>query len=70
MKRSGVVTVEVFALDGSAVQVLYRGRQAPGDYSVYWDGKNGGGHIVARGIYFVRVVAPDTDETRNILVIK
>ncbi len=70
MKKAGVVTVEVFALDGSAVQVLHRGRQAPGDYSVSWDGKNAGGHIVARGIYFVRVVAPDTDETRNIMVIK
>jgi len=70
MKKSGVVTVEVFALDGSAVQVLHRGRQAPGDYSLFWDGKNAGGNIVARGIYFIRVVAPDTDETRNVMVIK
>jgi hypothetical protein len=70
MKKSGVATVEVFALDGSAVRILHRGRQAPGDYSVFWDGRNEGGRVVARGIYFIRVVAPDTDETRNVLVIK
>ena len=70
MKRAGVVTVQVFALDGSLVAILHRGRQASGDYSLTWNGKNSGGRIVARGIYFIRVVAPDTDETRNVLVIK
>jgi len=70
MEKAGVIVVQVFALDGSLVQILQRGRQAPGDYSVFWDGKNSGGSIVARGVYFVRVVAPGVDETRNILVIK
>jgi hypothetical protein len=70
MKKAGVVTAQVFALDGSLVKILQRGRQAAGDYSLFWDGKNEGGKIVARGVYFVRVVAPDTDETRNVLVIK
>jgi len=70
MAKAGVVTAQVFALDGSLVRVLVRGRQAPGDYSLFWDGKNAGGTIVARGVYFVRVVAPGIDETRNILVIK
>jgi flagellar hook assembly protein FlgD len=70
MSKSGVIAVQVFALDGSLVQVLQRGRQAPGDYSVYWDGKNSSGEIVARGVYFIRVIAPSIDETRNVLVIK
>jgi hypothetical protein len=70
MKKSGVISVQVFALDGSLVRVLQRGRQAPGDYSVYWDGKNASGEVVARGVYFIRVIAPEIDETRNVLVIK
>ena len=70
MEKAGVAVAQVFALDGSLVKVLARGRQAPGDYSVFWDGKNEGGSVVARGVYFVRVVAPGIDETRNILVIK
>jgi hypothetical protein len=70
MQKAGVIVAQVFALDGSLVKVLTRGRQAPGDYSVFWDGKNDGGSVVARGVYFVRVVAPGLDETRNILVVK
>ncbi len=70
MSKSGVVTAQVFALDGSLVRILQRGRQAAGDYSLFWDGRNEGGKIVARGVYFIRVVAPDIDETRNVLVIK
>ena len=70
MAKSGVITVQVFALDGSLVRVLQSGRQAPGDYSVYWDGKNSTGEVVARGVYFIRVIAPSIDETRNVLVIK
>jgi hypothetical protein len=70
MTKSGVVTAEVFALDGSAIKVLQRGRQASGDYNLYWDGTNESGNIVARGVYFIRVVAPGVDETRNVMVIK
>jgi len=70
MKKSGVISVQVFALDGSLVRVLQRGRQAPGEYSIYWDGKNASGEVVARGVYFIRAIAPEIDETRNVLVIK
>jgi fibronectin-binding autotransporter adhesin len=37
---------------------------------VFWDGRNSGGRIVAKGIYFIRIVAPDIDETRKVLVVK
>jgi hypothetical protein len=70
MAKSGVVAAQVFALDGSLVKVLNRGRQAPGDYNLFWDGTNSSGEIVARGVYFIRVIAPGLDETRNVLVIK
>jgi hypothetical protein len=35
-----------------------------------WDGTNAGGNPVARGMYFVRVVGPDIDEIRKVMVIK
>ena len=70
MKRSGIATIQVFDLDGNLIKVLHRGRQSSGDYTLFWDGTNTGGRPVARGIYFIRVVAPDTDETRNVLIIK
>jgi len=66
----GQVTVQVFTLDGTLVDVLYRGRQESGIYQAVWDGTNRSGRPVARGMYFVRVVAPDIDEIRKIMVVK
>jgi hypothetical protein len=66
--RAGIATVQVFTLDGSLVSVLHRGRQAVGIHTYAWDGRNMNGAPVARGIYFVRVVAPGIDEYRKVLV--
>jgi len=50
--------------------VLTRGTQAAGTYTTSWDGKNRSGAPVARGIYFIRVVGPDFDEIRKVLVVR
>jgi hypothetical protein len=70
LETAGTATIQVFALDGSLVKVLFRGRQGVGDYTYAWDGKNSSGEVVARGIYFIRVVAPGIDEFRKVLVVK
>jgi hypothetical protein len=70
LSDAGQVTVTVFTLDGDVVQVLQRGRQNPGDYTVNWDGRNRAGNAVARGIYFIRIVAPGIDEIRKVMVVK
>ncbi|MDC7239420.1 MAG: FlgD immunoglobulin-like domain containing protein [Spirochaetales bacterium] len=68
--NAGVVTAQIFTLNGNLVKILQRGRQAAGTYQYVWDGRNNAGNIVARGVYFVRVVGPDTDEIRKIMVVK
>jgi len=70
MSDSGIATVQVFALDGSSVRVLYRGRQAAGEYQATWDGRNESGRVVARGPYFIRVSAPGVDEIRTVMIVK
>jgi hypothetical protein len=70
MPRSGKITVTVFSLSGDIVNVLASGTQAPGEYTTAWDGKNRGGRIVARGIYFIRAVGPGFDEIRKVLVVR
>ncbi|HVO39996.1 MAG TPA: FlgD immunoglobulin-like domain containing protein, partial [Spirochaetia bacterium] len=69
LDTSGQVTITVFDLSGSIVNVLQRGSLAAGEYTTAWDGKNRGGRIVARGIYFIRVVGPGFDEIRKVLVV-
>ncbi|HUW40887.1 MAG TPA: FlgD immunoglobulin-like domain containing protein [Rectinemataceae bacterium] len=70
LPTSGAVTVTVFTLDGDVVKRLVLATQAAGDYAVDWDGRNMSGHPVARGIYFIRVVAPNIDEIRKVLVVR
>ncbi|MEJ2663899.1 MAG: FlgD immunoglobulin-like domain containing protein, partial [Spirochaetia bacterium] len=70
LKKPGYVTIQVFTLSGDIVAVLARGNQSAGEHDVSWDGRNSGGRIVAKGIYFIRIVAPGIDETRKVLVVK
>jgi len=69
--RSGRVTIQVYTLDGTLVKSLRRNEQRnAGEWTDTWDGTNNGGRPVARGMYFVRVVGPDIDEIRKIMVVK
>ncbi|MDR0598882.1 MAG: hypothetical protein LBG84_02200 [Treponema sp.] len=70
LNSAGPVTIQVFTLDGNLVKVIWRGFREAGEWTDTWDGRNSGGRPVARGMYFVRVVAPDIDEIRKIMVIK
>jgi flagellar hook assembly protein FlgD len=70
LSRNGPVTIQVFTLDGTLVKVLVRENKNSGEYRADWDGKNNGGREVARGMYFIRVVAPDIDEIRKVMVVK
>jgi|GEM_PF-5890446 len=67
---AGYVTITVFTLDGDVVSRLYAGQETAGDYTTAWNGKNGSGQSVARGMYFIRVVGPDIDEIRKVIVIR
>jgi len=71
LMRSGRVTVQIYTLDGTLVKSIRRNEQREtGSYVDTWDGSNNGGRAVARGMYFVRVVGPDIDEIRKIMVVK
>jgi hypothetical protein len=73
MLRPGRVSIQVFTLDGTLVRnIEQRQWPASGDryHRVYWDGTNSSGRPVARGMYFVRVIAPDIDEIRKVMVVR
>ena len=71
LARPGRVTIQVYTLDGTLVRSLRRNEyRAEGEYTDAWNGTNNGGRPVARGMYFVRVVGPDIDEIRKIMVVR
>ncbi|MBN2535003.1 MAG: T9SS type A sorting domain-containing protein, partial [Spirochaetales bacterium] len=70
LSKSGTVTITVFDLKGDIVDVLFRGRKSKGEYFISWDGRNRGGRIVARGVYFIKINTPGISEIRKVLVVK
>jgi hypothetical protein len=48
--------LEVCTVEGRAVTSWPLGLLEPGIHHVWWDGRNGSGHPVASGVYFVRLV--------------
>jgi hypothetical protein len=71
LARGGRVTIQVYTLEGTLIKSLRRNEHRDaGEWTDTWDGTNNSGRAVARGMYFVRVVGPDIDEIRKIMVIK
>lgn len=68
--NAGMFTINVFNLAGDLIDVLHRGRLEAGEHTTTWDGTNRAGRIVARGIYFIRVVGPGIDEYRQVMVVR
>ena len=69
------VTLEIHAVDGSAVRSLELGHLPAGIYqgksrAAYWDGRNAQGESVASGIYFYTLSAGDFSATRKMLIRK
>lgn len=70
MPSDGVLSVYVLSADGNIVKRLSHGRVSGGNHYYEWDGTNGRGKPVARGIYFIRVTGSGIDETRKVMCVK
>jgi hypothetical protein len=70
LPKEGNLNVLVMTLDGNIVDYLQRGNASKGEHYYSWDGSNRSGKPVARGMYFIRVMADGIDETRKVMVVK
>lgn len=70
MASAGSVNIMVMTLDGNIVTYLNRGEVESGEQFFTWDGKNTSGKVVARGMYFIRVMGNGIDETRKVMIVK
>ncbi|QEN05122.1 hypothetical protein EW093_10500 [Thiospirochaeta perfilievii] len=69
-EKPGMSTISVFSIDGTVVETLQKGRLGVGSYRYLWDGTNKSGKPVARGIYFIKVIAPGINESRKVMIVK
>jgi hypothetical protein len=64
------VSLMVFNVTGQEVCRLVEWNQAPGEYVVTWDGRDGLGRPVASGIYFYQLTCGQFQQVRKMLLLK
>ena len=68
--KSGRVEVKVYDASGRMVRGLVDGEERSGYHTVRWDGRDGRGRRVRRGIYFVRLSSSGKSMTSKLLFMK
>jgi hypothetical protein len=66
----GQVELAIFAVDGRRVRTLVAGYRPAGSHEAIWSGTDERGARVSSGTYYVRLVAPDGQYTRPIVLVK
>ncbi|MFN8179831.1 MAG: FlgD immunoglobulin-like domain containing protein [bacterium] len=64
------VSVDVFDVSGRRIRTLVNSALAPGQYEASWDARAESGRRVAAGVYFVRLVTRDVDQTQKVVVLQ
>ena len=65
------VNLKVYSLLGKEVVTLVNDEQREsGFHATIWDGRNAAGHVVASGVYFVRMRAGNFVKTRKMLLVE
>jgi len=67
---ASLVTLRVYATDGSLVRTLANRVTPAGAHEAIWDGRNDSGKPVASGIYFCRLNTGKTTLSRKMLLLK
>jgi len=68
--QQSAVSLKIYNIAGQEVRTLVDEEQAPGYYSVSWDGRDGLGKEVSSGIYFYRLKAGSYTEIRKMVLLK
>jgi M6 family metalloprotease-like protein len=63
-------TLKIYNLRGQLVKTLLDEDKPGGNYTLLWDGKDGGGKAVSSGIYFYKLTAGSFSETKRMVLLK
>ncbi len=64
------VTLAIYDVSGRSIAVLVDREMEPGRYEAVWNGHTGTGRTAASGIYFCRLVAGRTVETKKMVLLR
>ena len=64
------VSLRVYDISGKLVKTLVDGKVEAGYREVFWNGTDNAGRRVARGVYFIRMNAPEYTGTRKLVLLR
>jgi len=64
------VKIVIYNMLGQKLRTFDLGQQAPGRYTITWDGKTQNGALVSSGVYFYRLESNKFTQTKKLLLIK
>jgi len=64
------VKLTIYNILGQKVKTLVEEHESPGYKTVFWDGKNDEGKVVASGIYFYRIEAGEFTQSKKMVILK
>jgi hypothetical protein len=70
LPHASAVRLEVFDLAGRSIRNLIDSEIAEGTHQVHWDGRNQEGHPVASGVYLYRLLTPEFQESKRMVLLK
>ena len=70
LPRAGQVSLNVYSIAGRRIRQLMSGPQRPGQYSVFWDGRDDGGLQVGPGVYLCKIRTDEGDQTWRLLRVR
>jgi len=70
LTRNCYVELRIYNITGQLVRTLVNGRKRAGIHSVTWDGRDDSGKRVASGVYFCRLKAGNSSQTRKLLLLR
>ncbi len=70
LSKGGKVILSVYNVSGQMVRELVSGAQAPGRYSVSWDGRDQGAHPLPSGVYLYRLQVSDRSWVRKAVLLR
>jgi bacillopeptidase F (M6 metalloprotease family) len=70
LPKSGKVELTIYNMLGQEVRKLVDEKQAVGEYTIQWDGRDYNGTPVASGVYLYRLKAGEFIETKKMLLLR
>jgi len=70
LPENSEVTIDVYNISGQKVRTLVNGFQTAGYKTVTWDGTNDSGQPVSSGVYFYRIKAGESSQTKKMTLLK